>query len=154
MRNSLIKLISTFFYIGYLPSMSGTYASIAGMLLVFFAGKSIYAQIMLAILLIVLGLLVAGRAERILSRGKDPGCIVIDEVAGMSLSLLFLPRDLRVFVLAFLIFRLLDIIKPYPADRFHAKIGSIGVMGDDIVAGIYTNVIIQALLRLAVFNAS
>jgi len=142
MRNSLIKLISTFFYVGYLPPMPGTYAGIAGMLLFLFTGKNIYAQITLAILLIILGLLVTGRAERILSRGKDPGCIVIDEVAGMFLSLLFLPRNLRVFVLAFLVFRLLDIIKPYPADRFQAKSGSIGIMGDDIVAGIYTNVII------------
>ena len=153
MRNFLVKFISTFFYVGYFPFASGTFASIAGICLFSLIGRSIYTQVAVATLLIILGLVTSGRAERVFGK-KDPSCIVIDEVAGVFLSVLFLPYNLRSLVLALLVFRLLDIIKPYPADRFQAKSGSIGIMGDDIVAGIYTNIILQAVFRLAVFNTS
>ena len=79
----------------------------------------------------------AARAERLLGR-KDAGPIVIDEVAGMFLSTLALPRSLGLLVSAFLLFRFFDIAKPFPIRRAEVLSGGIGVMLDDLIAGSYT----------------
>ena len=89
-----------------------------------------------------------------LSGKKDPGCIVIDEVAGMLIALSFMPADLKIIFLGFLIFRILDTLKPYPAGRLQHLRGSVGVMADDLIAGIYTNIVLQAILKLASFQIS
>lgn len=85
---------------------------------------------------------------------KDPGCIVIDEVCGMLLSLAFLPPDPGLVIFAFLVFRIMDTLKPYPAGVLQRLKGSVGIMSDDIVAGFYTNIILQLILKLASFNSS
>ena len=85
----------------------------------------------------VIGIWAGGRVERVLGR-KDPGVIVIDEVAGMLLSVIVLqPRSLAVLVTAFLLFRLFDIWKPFPARESQALTGGVGVMVDDLIAGLY-----------------
>jgi phosphatidylglycerophosphatase A len=78
---------------------------------------------------------------------KDPGIIVIDEVAGMALSVLLLPLTPRVLLAGFVLFRIFDVVKPFPANRLQALPGGIGVMIDDLVAGLY------ALLVLIVARA-
>jgi phosphatidylglycerophosphatase A len=97
--------------------------------------------------IVVLGLATCGRMEKLLNK-KDPGCIVIDEVAGMLLALSFIPYDFKIIFLAFLIFRILDTLKPFPAARLQNLPGAVGVMGDDLVAGIYTNIVLLLILRL------
>jgi len=82
---------------------------------------------------------------------KDAKYIVIDEVGGMLLSLMFLPFNIKFVIIAFVLFRLLDILKPYPANRIQELKGSIGIMGDDIVAGLYTNLIISVALKVGFF---
>jgi phosphatidylglycerophosphatase A len=84
----------------------------------------------------VLGIWAGGRVERALGL-KDPGIVVIDEVAGMMLSVLFLPRTPAVLVTAFLLFRVFDIWKPFPARESQALSGGLGVMADDLIAGGY-----------------
>ncbi len=79
--------------------------------------------------------------------GDDPAEVTIDEVLGMWISLILLPKRILVAVLAFLIFRVLDIVKPYPARRFDNLRGGYGVMLDDVISAVYTNLIVQ----LAVF---
>jgi len=69
----------------------------------------------------------------------------------MLVALSFKPADLKVVVLAFLIFRILDTLKPYPAGRLQNLHGAIGVMADDLIAGIYTNIVLLVILRLIVF---
>lgn len=103
--------------------------------------------------LIILGFLVSGEAERILNI-KDAKCIVIDEVCGMLLSLIFIPYNIKTVIIAFILFRILDSLKPYPAARLQNLKGSPGIMADDIVAGLYTNIILQIILRLASFRIS
>jgi len=110
-------------------------------------------QILLTLTLIILGFLVSGRAEKIFNK-KDARCIVIDEVSGMLLALIFIPYDIKLLILAFILFRILDTLKPYPAGRLENLPASIGIMGDDIVAGLYANVILQVVLRLISFRAS
>ena len=104
-------------------------------------------------LTMILGFLLAGGTAKLFIR-RDPPQIVIDEINGMLISFLALPLgqvampvDRLILIAGFVIFRILDVIKPYPANRFQRQQGSLGIMGDDIVAGIYTNLI----LRLVIF---
>lgn len=84
----------------------------------------------------VVGTWAAHEAERALG-GKDPGAIVIDEVAGMTLSVVALPPTAGVLLAAFVLFRLFDVLKPYPANALQRLPGGVGVMIDDLVAGLY-----------------
>ena len=100
-----------------------------------------------------MGFLLTGRAEKIFNK-KDARCIVIDEVSGMLLSLIFIPYDVKLVIMAFVLFRILDTLKPFPSGRLERISGSMGIMSDDIVAGLYTNIILQVVLRLASFKTS
>jgi phosphatidylglycerophosphatase A len=108
---------------------------------------------LVTILLIILGFLVSGPTERLLNK-KDARCIVIDEASGMLLSLVFLPYDIKLVVIGFCLFRILDSLKPYPAGSLQNLKGSSGIMIDDIIAGFYTNIILQIVLRSAAFRTS
>ena len=150
----LVKSISTFFFIGYLPVAPGTFGSLAGVGLFYLLKEAGINPFIVTSGLIILGFLVAGKAEKLFAK-KDPSFVVIDEVAGMLLSLLFLPAyDIKVIIIAFFYFRLLDIFKPFPAGRIEKMKGSLGLMGDDIVAAVYTNIILQLVLRLTFFKTS
>lgn len=152
-RKSNVLALATFFYIGYLPFIPGTFGSIAGVLIFYLIKNSILIYALSICTLIIIGFLVSGEAEKILDK-KDASCIVIDEVSGMLLSLAFLPYDIRLVITAFFLFRILDTLKPYPAGPLQRLKGSCGVMSDDIVAGLYTNIILQAVARLVSFRAS
>ncbi len=152
-RNFPSVVISTFFFIGYLPFVPGTFGSIAGLFLFYLIKNNILLQLGVTVLVIVLGFLTSGAAERFYAK-KDVRFIVIDEVGGMLLSLLFLPQDLKFVIAAFLLFRLLDTFKPYPAYSLQRIKGSAGVMMDDIVAGLYTNLILQVVWRFTSLSAS
>lgn len=147
MKSLFIKLISTFFGTGYLPFIPGTFGSAAGMALYFIIRHNslLYACVLLVIT--ILGFWTAGKAAKIFNQ-KDPRCVVIDEAAGMLISLMFIPYDLKWVITGFLVFRLMDTLKPFPAARIERLHGSLGIMGDDIIAGIYTNIVLQIVLRL------
>lgn len=153
MLNFIIKILSTFFYVGYLPLIPGTFGSIAGVFLFYCVKDNNFIHILLTLTVIILGFLISGRAEKVFNK-KDSRCIVIDEVSGTLLALIFIPYDIKLVILAFILFRILDTLKPYPAGRLENLPGSIGIMGDDIVAGLYTNIILQVVLRLISFRAS
>lgn len=141
--------VSTVFFIGYLPLVPGTFGSIVGVGLFYLlqgVNPATYFLIILGV--IALGLITSGRTERLLNK-KDPGCIVIDEVAGMLVALSFMPNDFKLVFLTFMIFRILDTLKPYPAARLQNKHGAVGIIGDDLIAGIYTNIVLQAILKLS-----
>lgn len=95
-----------------------------------------------ALLVTALGFFSAGAAARTIGE-PDPGRVVIDEVAGQMIALLFLPPTVPVWIAAFLLFRILDIVKPFPARRLEDLPGSSGIMTDDLVAGLYANGILQ-----------
>jgi len=149
----LVKILSTFFYIGYLPFIPGTFGSLAGIVLFYLVKDNPVSYVFLAIVIIIAGFLVCGSAEKIMQK-KDPRYVVIDEVSGMLLSLLFLPYDIRVVIIAFILFRILDTFKPFPAGRIERIKGSLGIMGDDLTAGLYTNIILQVVVRVISFKAS
>jgi len=139
---------SSVLFIGYLPLAPGTFGSIAGIGIFYLLKDTTflaYCAFLLAI--IVLGLASSGRTERLLNK-KDPGCIVIDEVAGMLIALSFMPFDFKIIFLGFIIFRILDTLKPFPAARFEHLPGAWGIMTDDLIAGIYTNIVLLLILKL------
>ncbi|MCM3870919.1 MAG: phosphatidylglycerophosphatase A [Pyrinomonadaceae bacterium] len=103
----------------------------------------------------VLGIWGAARTERIL-KVKDPGKVVIDEVAGQLIAMLAIPLVVDKFwvvwlILAFLLFRLFDITKPYPARRFESLPGGLGIMADDWIAGIYAALVLALVVALRGF---
>jgi len=146
--NFLIKAITSVFFIGYLPLVPGTFGSIAGVgLFYLLKGANLANYFLFIFCIMVLGLLTCGRAVELVMN-KDPGCIVIDEVMGMLIALSFMPHDLKIIILAFFLFRILDTLKPFPAGKMQDMHGSVGVMGDDLVAGIYTNIVLQVILKI------
>lgn len=147
MRNFLIKTISSFFYVGYLPAIPGTFASLAAAAIIWLLRDYPVAYILVATIIMGAGFIVSGKAEKLFGK-KDAECIVIDEIAGMFLSVLFLPINAVTLFCAFVLFRGFDAAKIYPADILQKLDGAGGVMADDIVAGIYTNLILQFVLRL------
>jgi len=135
--------------VGFLPLAPGTFGSLVG-IGVFFALGSLVLQVVGMVVVTGLGIWAASRTERILG-AKDPGKVVVDEVAGQMIALL----PLSVFALgrgwiivSFILFRLFDIFKPYPARRFEALRAGLGIMADDLVAGIYAGVIVAVLMML------
>jgi len=139
--------------LGYLPFMPGTFASIAGFLIFILIGANSTAYLLVAAAILAVGFFSCGRAEEMFGR-KDSSRIVIDEVAGMLVALICIPYDLKIAVLALVLFRILDIVKPFPANGLQRLRGSLGVMADDIVAGLYTNFILQLVLRFAFLRRS
>ncbi|OIO34421.1 MAG: hypothetical protein AUJ70_01110 [Candidatus Omnitrophica bacterium CG1_02_40_15] len=144
MKNRLCKIIASVFYIGYLPVAPGTLGSLASLVLYYFICHD--ALIMAAVILIVviLGFMTAGRVEKVFGE-KDPEEIVIDEFAGMLISLYRLPPTMGYVVTGFLLFRFFDIVKPKPINSLEKLKGSTGIMLDDIIAGVYANMILQVI---------
>jgi phosphatidylglycerophosphatase A len=143
----LNKLFASGLFSGYVPFASGTVGSLLAVGLYCIPGfetPTIFALIILATLAI--GTKTADIMER--RYGHDPAEVTIDEIAGMWLSLFLLPKKIFVVILAFFIFRLFDIIKPFPARKFDVLNGGFGIMMDDVVAGMYTNITIQIALQI------
>jgi len=127
---------------GYSPVAPGTAGSlVAAIALWFIPFTRLWFLAVLAVITL-LGIWAAHRVEAVTGR-TDPGLIVIDEVAGMMVSVMFLPRTLAVFGSAFLLFRVFDIWKPFPARESQALRGGFGVMVDDLIAGAYTLVLLM-----------
>ena len=130
-------MVATLGGVGRAPLAPGTVASALTALLLWLLQLSPLALSALLVAVIALGTWAAGEAERALGGGKDPGSIVIDEVAGMVLSVLAVPPTPLIVIVAFLLFRLFDVIKPFPANVSQRLRGGIGVMVDDLIAGLY-----------------
>lgn len=148
MTSEFVRLTSTFFYIGNLPMASGTIASLAGALLCVILSPSVVLYLVVLAAVTITGLLVGGPMEDIVKK-KDPSCVVIDEISGIMLSFFLLPMKWPVLITAFFLFRALDMFKLYPVEQFENFEGGLGIMMDDIVAGIYTNIIMQIAIRWA-----
>ncbi len=141
-------IIATGLYSGYLPKAPGTWGSLVGLLL-FLMLQFLSLKIYLAVVagLFVIGTFAAGEAEKILDN-RDPGIVVIDEIVGMLITMIAVPATPLAMALGFILFRLFDILKPFPIrlvdQRFH---GGLGIMLDDVMAGIYSLIILQIIIR-------
>ena len=120
----------------------GTAGSLVALVALWLIPFSSFSLVLTLVFVVLVGVWASSRSERLLGR-KDPGQVVIDEVAGMMLSVLTLPRTPMVLFAAFVLFRLFDIVKPFPARESQNFRGGIGVMLDDLVAGAYTLVLVS-----------
>lgn len=142
--NLLCRLIASVFYLGYLPVAPGSLGSFGALFLYYFVKDDPQFMAISIVVCSLLGLLTAGRAEELFG-GKDSGEIIIDEFTGMLVSLYFLPPRMSCIVAAFLLFRFFDIVKPPPINRLEKVPGSLGIMSDDLLAGVYTNLILRLI---------
>ena len=141
--------IATAGYCGYFPVAPGTAGSAAGLLvyaLVWWSGSRV-VEVGLIAALFAIGVWAGTIAERYFG-GVDPGPIVMDEVVGMLITLAFIPVGITGALTGFLLFRVFDVIKPYPAGRLEALHGGLGVMADDAMAAIYANLSLRLALWL------
>jgi len=145
--NSFEKFIGSGFYTGYFPIASGTVGSFAALLIYLIPGFENLFIIIPAILIFALyGIFLGNKFE--IKYGKDPSECTVDEVVGTWISLLALPKTIGIIVAAFLIWRILDIIKPPPARGLEKLKGGLGIMIDDVVSGIYTLIIMHLIVYL------
>ena len=145
----LAVFIATAGYCGYFPFAPGTVGSAAGLVvyaLVWWSGSPV-VEVGLIAALFAAGVWAGTIAERYFG-GVDPGPIVIDEVVGMLITLAFIPVGWSAALAGFFLFRIFDIIKPFPAGRFEALHGGLGVMADDAMAAVYANLSLRLVMWL------
>lgn len=145
---TLIMLIATGCYSGYLPKAPGTWGSLAGLLLfLLLQPLDLLPYLTVVLVLFIAGTLAAGEAEKILDN-RDPGVVVIDEIVGMLITMSGVPLTPLTLLLGFILFRFFDIAKPFPVNFFDRRFhGGLGIMLDDVVAGLYSLVFLHILLR-------
>jgi phosphatidylglycerophosphatase A len=144
--DKLFMFIATGAGSGYLPKAPGTWGSLVGVLLWLAGMNRLALGPYLAVLavLFIIGTIAAGTAEKIVDQG-DPGIVVIDEIVGQLLTLTLAPAYPLAALVGFALFRLFDIRKPFPVGWLDQRIhGGLGIMLDDVAAGIYALLILQA----------
>ncbi len=142
------KIISSFFYVGFFPLASGTFGSLCAILLWwFFVPENLFYQLLLILFVIIIGTITSGIIESNLKL-KDPSFIVIDEVAGMFISLFLIPKSFLVYIIGFFLFRFFDILKPSYINSVQKIPNGIGIMADDILAGLVTCLILNFIIFL------
>ena len=145
----LAVFVATVGYCGYFPFAPGTVGSAAGLVfyaLVWWSGSPA-VEVMLIAALFAVGVWAGTIAEQYFG-GIDPGPIVVDEVVGMLITLAFIPVGWSGALAGFVLFRIFDVIKPFPAARFERLHGGLGVMADDAMAAVYANLSLRALIWL------
>jgi phosphatidylglycerophosphatase A len=133
--------VATLGGVGRAPLAPGTVASALTALVLWLLQLPPLALAGMLIVVTAVGTWAADEAERSLG-GKDPGAIVVDEVAGMMLSVLTVPLSPAALAAGFLLFRVFDVVKPFPADVSQRLRGGLGVMVDDLIAGLYALVLV------------
>jgi phosphatidylglycerophosphatase A len=139
----VVRLIATAFGAGYSPIAPGTAGSAVAVVILWLVPFSRVGLIVYFVAVTLVGTWAAHVFEKAQAT-KDPGAIVVDEVSGMTLSVLLLPLTVPVLLMGFVLFRIFDVVKPFPANRLQALPGGVGVMVDDVIAGFYALVVLLA----------
>jgi phosphatidylglycerophosphatase A len=142
--------VATCGYLGYVPVAPGTFGSAAGLALfaaVRYVGWPV-AEVGVILLVLAVGVWSGNIAEKHFG-SVDPAPVVLDEVLGMLITLALVPVNAAGAIAGFLLFRLFDVIKPWPANRLEALPGGLGVMADDAMAAVYGNLALRLLIAVA-----
>ncbi|MBT3446147.1 phosphatidylglycerophosphatase A [bacterium] len=146
---AFFKIISTFFYSGFFPKAPGTFGTLMGALLysiiVIFLDYSNSYLLYITIVVILVSIISSHYAIRIFN-SNDPQCVVIDEVAGIFVTMLFIPFSIPNLLMGIILFRLFDIWKPLfikSAEKMH---GGLGITMDDVLAGLASNIILRLII--------
>jgi phosphatidylglycerophosphatase A len=148
-RERAVLFVATGFFIGTVPFAPGTVGSLIGLPVCFLLSRLNLLQSVICILVFILFAIgIATAAEKILKQ-KDPGRIVIDEIAGLMVTFAGLPFNLKTALAGFIIFRVLDILKPFPIRILERRVGGgTGVVLDDVLAGVYGNLILRVVIYI------
>jgi phosphatidylglycerophosphatase A len=143
--NFLEKLLGSGFFTGYIPFASGTFASLAALLIYYIPGfENLYIIFPVTVSFFLIGIYEGNKFEKIY--GKDPAECTIDEMVGMWISLILLPKTIAISLITFFLWRALDIYKPFPARKFEELKGGFGIMIDDVISGFYTLIIMHLVV--------
>lgn len=139
---------ATGFLTGYFPFASGTVASFLAVLIYLLIPgfEEPHILVLMIFLFLIIGIYTSDFAEKIY--GIDPSEVVIDEMVGMWITLLFVPKTFALVAIGFLLFRFFDIVKPFPARRSQDIKGGVGVMIDDVIAGFYSLILMHLILLI------
>lgn len=156
MFKKLPQHIATLGFVGFMPIAPGTWGTGAALLFVYLLTYMLdmttisgdYLLIAIFIPLFILGVYAAGKTEELLNKA-DSGHIVIDEVCGYLITMLFLPKTLPWLIAGFFVFRFFDVVKPTPVRQVERAVhGGLGVMLDDVLAAVYSNLFLQICLQI------
>lgn len=144
LRDTAAIFLATGAYVGKIPFAPGTFGSLWGLPAAYLlSGMPAPAALLVTGLFVLFGIAVAHRAVMLLGR-QDPGCVVIDEVAGMMVTLLAIPFHAGTAAIGFIVFRIMDIAKPFPIRTLERRIpGGAGVVLDDVAAGVIANLLLR-----------
>ncbi len=145
-RQLIIKFLASGFYTGYFPVAPGTIGSLVGILVCFLLQDVPFTTYAIVVILtLIAGIYISGEAEKIY-QAKDSSHIVIDEIAGIFFTFIYLPKGISFLLAGFVAFRFFDILKPFPIRLIDEKIkGGWGIMFDDVLAGIYASILIRLI---------
>ena len=148
-RKECVVLLATGCYAGYVPLAPGTFGTLVAIPLCYLL--SVLGSLEGTLFVVTFtgfAVWISGEAEKVFKK-KDSGLIVIDEMAGFLVTLFLIPWSWKNMAIGFFLFRLMDITKPFPIRRLESKWpGGWGVVGDDVLAGVYANVILRFTMRL------
>ncbi len=146
---ALAKLLATCFYLGYIPIAPGTFGgSLLGVGIYLLTFQNNIVNLLITLAVILLAIWSSGQAEIVFGK-KDDQRIVIDETAGMLIAMLWLPDKNPLYLgLGFVVFRVMDIVKPLGIKKLQAIRGGWGVVADDVAAGLLTNVILRIVMKI------
>ena len=151
MRNLLVKVYCNRFWCRvFYRLLRVPWATAVGVAIAYYSGNYLPTYSIILVVLLILGIMTSGIVEKQLNQ-KDPGIVVIDEVVGMMIALWGLPLIWPVMISGFFLFRAFDMFKIYPINKLEAQPGGWGIMLDDCMAGVYTNIILRIALRCAEF---
>ena len=142
---ALVKFLASTAFIGYAPVASGTVASAAALACIFVTGEA--SVIWWAAGTLIVGLAISKKATEVF-QSRDPRAFVLDEWCGMFITMIGLPLDPAFALAGFLLFRFFDVVKPAGIRRLDQLNHPVGIMLDDVLAGLYSNLILQGVWRL------
>lgn len=143
-----VEFLATGLYSGYLPWFPGTFGTLVGVGVYVLIGRNAVVFYSVLAVLVVLSIWVADYAEKHIFKRKDPSGIVIDEIVGYQITMIFFPfqtdlAGIQAMIFGFILFRIFDIWKPYPIRSLQKIPGGLGIVVDDLLAGVYANLVLQ-----------
>jgi phosphatidylglycerophosphatase A len=149
--NFFEKFIGSGFYTGYIPFASGTFGSIAALIIYWIPGFENPIIMFIAIIVFAAyGIYVGNKFDK--KYGKDPAECTVDEVVGQWIALLFVPKTIILSTVVFFMWRFFDIVKPFPARKLEYLPGGLGIMIDDVVSAFYSLILIHLVLIIFKIN--
>jgi phosphatidylglycerophosphatase A len=148
LKQRLAFVFATGFGSGYSPFAPGTAGTAVGLLFVWgMSFMDLTGQVVFTVVVSVLAMIAADIVAKSIGL-KDPGLVVADEIAGMMVTMIAVPITVKSALIGFVLFRVMDVVKPPPARQFEQFKGGVGIVADDLMAGVYANLVLRGILMM------